>query len=354
MFTVLRAQGITDKQQQLEILKEKIGQQERIIKNREKDKSNKQADLTKTKKKQKDTENQIKRLSESEEEAKNKLNATIDKINKTDLKIEDLDLLCELEFNNLFISHFDKKHGFDEQFDPLIIAAFIENTVQEMKNTLGFKDYLIKEKQKKHESYESFAWSLTNSKKTKNQYQRTMRTLESDLTTIEKERLSALKRKQMLEQEASALDELISQLQSKIMNEDFSYEFSNNKLKWPVQGEVIRTFGFLKAEQYKVSLKNDGIDIAIDEGTPVEVVDDGIVAFAEWYEGAGKMVIIDHHNGFYSLYSHNSLLLVSKGENVYRGQEIALSGKSGSADCACLHFEIRKGGIPVNPLDFLE
>ncbi len=352
--TNIYSQDLSEKKQQLEELKTKISEEEKLIENKEKIKSEKQNDLNLTKKKHNETERKINELSKSEKRVKSQLNDTIEQINRTDIKIEDLGLLCELEFNNLFVSHFDKKFGFEQQFDPNIIACFLENTVQEMKTTLGFKDYLVDEKVRKNESYESFAWSLSNSKKQKSKYKKEMNNLQSDLTEIERDRLAALERKQQLEKEATHLDDLITQLQDEIFEDDFSYVFSTDKLKWPVQGKVIKPFGSHRAEHYKVSLKNNGIDIAADEGTPVIVVDDGVVAFAEWYEGAGKMVIVDHKNGFYSLYSHNSLLLVSKGERVFKNQEIALSGKTGSAESACLHFEIRKRGTPVDPMEYLE
>jgi len=154
--------------------------------------------------------------------------------------------------------------------------------------------------------------------------------------------------------EAEALDELITKLQTEVITEEFSYKFSTDKLIWPVKGKILRPFGEQKSTEYKVSTINNGIDIKAVEGTSVKAVDDGVVAFAEWYNGAGKLVIVDHQNGYFTLYSHNSSLLVSRGEDVVKGQPIAFTGKTGSVQEPSLHFEIRRRGVPVNPMDFLE
>jgi septal ring factor EnvC (AmiA/AmiB activator) len=86
----------------------------------------------------------------------------------------------------------------------------------------------------------------------------------------------------------------------------------------------------------------------------VLAVDDGEIIFADRYGGQGKMLIIDHKNGFFSLYGYNSDLLVARGDSVTRGQVIARSGMTGSASAPSLHFELRKDGKAVNPVPYFE
>ena len=230
----------------------------------------------------------------------------------------------------------------------------ILQTADQINTTQGEKSTLEKNKKKENKEYEDLIWTRIVTNKKSKKYSGQIGSLQKDISKYEKERKAAMERKKQLETEAAALDELITKLQAEILEDHFTYKFSTPKLIWPLKGEIIRDFGEHKSKEYKVSTINNGIDISAEEGTSVVAIEEGIVAFAEWYNGAGKLVIIDHRNGFYSLYSHNSSLLVSKGDSVTRNQLIALSGKTGSTEQPCLHFELRKRGTPVNPLDYLE
>ncbi len=97
-----------------------------------------------------------------------------------------------------------------------------------------------------------------------------------------------------------------------------------------------------------------GIDIAAPSGTPVYASDGGTVTFSGWYGGYGNLVIIDHGNGFQTYYGHNSKNYVSAGEKVYQGQHIAAMGTTGDSTGNHCHFEIRKNGVPVNPVNYLQ
>ncbi len=119
--------------------------------------------------------------------------------------------------------------------------------------------------------------------------------------------------------------------------------------RWPVRGRVIAGFG-PKAN----GLQNDGINVAVPEGTPVKAAEDGVVAYAgNELKGYGNLVLVRHSNGFVTAYAHASELLVKRGDTVKRGQVIAKSGQSGSVTAPQLHFEIRKGATPVDPSQYL-
>jgi murein DD-endopeptidase MepM/ murein hydrolase activator NlpD len=119
--------------------------------------------------------------------------------------------------------------------------------------------------------------------------------------------------------------------------------------RWPVRGRVITAYG-AKADG-KV---NDGINLAVPEGTPVKAADDGVVAYSgNELKGYGNLVLIRHANGYVTAYAHASQLLVKRGDTIKRGQVIAKSGQSGEVQSPQLHFEIRKGSTPVDPLQFL-
>jgi len=119
--------------------------------------------------------------------------------------------------------------------------------------------------------------------------------------------------------------------------------------RWPVRGKVIAAYGA------KTNGKaNDGINLAVPEGTPVKAADDGVVAYSgNELKGYGNLVLIRHANGYVTAYAHASELLVKRGDTIKRGQVIAKSGQSGEVQSPQLHFEIRKGSSPVDPLQFL-
>ncbi|MEZ5820252.1 MAG: peptidoglycan DD-metalloendopeptidase family protein [Xanthobacteraceae bacterium] len=119
--------------------------------------------------------------------------------------------------------------------------------------------------------------------------------------------------------------------------------------RWPVRGKVITGYGA------KTNGKaNDGINLAVPEGTPVKAAEDGVVAYSgNELKGYGNLILVRHSNGYVTAYAHASELLVRRGDTIKRGQVIAKSGQSGEVGSPQLHFEIRKGSSPVDPQQFL-
>jgi murein DD-endopeptidase MepM/ murein hydrolase activator NlpD len=120
--------------------------------------------------------------------------------------------------------------------------------------------------------------------------------------------------------------------------------------RWPVRGRVITAFGPRPSGQ-----QNDGINVAVPEGTPVKASEDGVVAYAgNELKTYGNLVLVRHSNGYVTAYAHASEILVKRDDPVKRGQVIAKSGQTGSVSTPQLHFEIRKGSTPVDPVPFLD
>jgi murein DD-endopeptidase MepM/ murein hydrolase activator NlpD len=121
------------------------------------------------------------------------------------------------------------------------------------------------------------------------------------------------------------------------------------KFRWPANGRVIAGFGPSANGQ-----QNDGINIAVPENTPVKAAEDGVVAYAgSELKGYGNLVLVRHPNGYVTAYAHAKELLVKRGDQVKRGQVIARSGQTGNVNAPQLHFEIRKGAAPLDPVKFL-
>jgi lipoprotein NlpD len=115
---------------------------------------------------------------------------------------------------------------------------------------------------------------------------------------------------------------------------------------WPARGKVVSYF-----EDRKGAYFNRGIDIRLSDEDAVKASREGRVVFADHLAGYGYAVILDHADGFYTVYGHNDKILVGLGDYVFRGETIATPARDGSQ--ALVHFEIRKGDDPSNPLYYL-
>jgi murein DD-endopeptidase MepM/ murein hydrolase activator NlpD len=119
--------------------------------------------------------------------------------------------------------------------------------------------------------------------------------------------------------------------------------------RWPVHGKVVAGFGPRPNGQ-----QNDGINVAVPENTPVKAAEDGVVAYAgSELKGYGNLVLVRHSNGYVTAYAHAKELMVKRGDQVKRGQVIAKSGQTGNVDAPQLHFEVRKGPSPQDPMPML-
>jgi len=118
-------------------------------------------------------------------------------------------------------------------------------------------------------------------------------------------------------------------------------------LDWPLRGVLYARFGRKGRDMH------DGIDLAAPLGTPIKTAGSGTVIYAGEQKGYGLIAIIEHPNGLSTLYAHNRDLRVRTGQRVSDGQVIATVGESGRTTGPHLHFEVRKDGIPLDPLDYL-
>jgi septal ring factor EnvC (AmiA/AmiB activator) len=129
----------------------------------------------------------------------------------------------------------------------------------------------------------------------------------------------------------------------------FGGEFSaaKGKLPWPVDGRLLARFGETRGDDART--KWDGVMISATAGSTVRAVHGGRVVFADWLRGAGLLVILDHGNGYLSLYGHNQTLLKGAGDVVKAGDAISTVGTSGGQDTPALYFAIRQQGRPADP-----
>lgn len=127
-------------------------------------------------------------------------------------------------------------------------------------------------------------------------------------------------------------------------------KYRKTKFVWPVRGTVISKYGTIGKGR-----ANDGINIKAAKGTTVKAADKGTVAYAgNELKGFGNLILVRHDDGWITAYAHNDRLLVKKGQRVARGEKIATVGMTGGVNAPQLHFEIRAGKNPVNPVSYLQ
>ena len=137
--------------------------------------------------------------------------------------------------------------------------------------------------------------------------------------------------------------------QSVVMKKSDKKGAVSTAFRWPVRGRIIGKFG-----RRTDGTHNDGINLAVPNGTKVKAAESGVVAYAgSELEGYGNLVLIRHSNDWVSAYAHNDKLMVKRGEKIKRGQIIARAGTSGSVEVPQVHFELRKASKPVDPTKYM-
>jgi septal ring factor EnvC (AmiA/AmiB activator) len=163
-----------------------------------------------------------------------------------------------------------------------------------------------------------------------------------------------------LERSASRVDGLLKELEERRKTAAFQPPTDvkgshplKGALHWPAEGEILSFFGRQKHPTFYTYVQRKGIEIRTDEGSAIRSVMSGVVVFADWLKGYGQVIILDHANGFFSLYAHASKLLVKVGEQVGIGSVIGETGDTGLTGDSTLYFELRQGAQAVDPLMWL-
>jgi septal ring factor EnvC (AmiA/AmiB activator) len=172
------------------------------------------------------------------------------------------------------------------------------------------------------------------------------------LASLQAESKSRAESLERMKREQSGLEKLLRELKRAmerlppaVIDSNTAFGRLRGKLAWPVDGKLVARFG----EERVGGLKWDGVLVATERGNPVRAVSQGRVVYADWLPGLGLLTIVDHGDGYLSLYGHNDRLYKAVGDRVAAGDPIAAAGDSGGRTRPELYFEIRKGGRPVDP-----
>ena len=256
---------------------------------------------------------------------------------------------------------------------PAIKVLLNEINPQQLSRTMTYYEYLSRDTLRRLDAFNA---TLTELRDTRQQVaasrlelsrleseatqrqarlQDTQQQREQTLTALAAEITSRRDQRQELEADRQRLERLLREVEAAIANlptptDSGPFSAQRNKLPWPASGDVIARFG---DSLHQGQMRQNGIIINTREEAEVTAVHYGRVVFANWLRGFGLMTIIDHGDGYMSLYGHNSSLLRSPGDWVRAGESIAVSGRSGGTETPVVYFEIRHQGKPQNPTRWL-
>jgi len=177
---------------------------------------------------------------------------------------------------------------------------------------------------------------------------RTLAALNDDIQNRRSERQSLEADRQRLEQLLKEVQQAIASIPAP--NESSPFKSRRDKLPWPAKGRVVSNYGAVYADG---KLRRNGILMNTAEEAEIKAVHYGRVVFANWLRGFGLITIIDHGDGYMTLYGHSSSLFTTPGDWVRPGETIALAGRTGGTEDPAVYFEVRSNGKPVNPRSWL-
>lgn len=351
--SLLTCDELDDKMLQLRQIEKQIDVIQQKARKAEQSKQKAQKDMTDTQKSKVTVDQAVAVLQKKEAVVQDSLNAINQRVKSNEDKIYDLKELANNEFLRLFYIDTQDRFVAKATADEQLLSMLISSTVKGISDLTDFHRLLVQtQEERRHEYYKVKSSRLKQVKKSE-QFKKKIQTLAQQTIKLEKEKQAYEQQVSQLKKDAAELESLIQKLTAASGKKTSNYQFSTARIPWPVRGKIIREFGE-ESKGNNTTVISNGIDIAVAEGTGVKAVDNGEVVFSDRYGGQGKLLIIDHKNGFFSVYAYNNELLVSKGAMVKKGQVVAKSGKTGTATQPSLHFELRKDGRAVNPMNHLE
>lgn len=269
-------------------------------------------------------------------------------------KIKNLDLLLNSTSLNQAMVRYKYLKLFAEQESKTINnikteVTEIEQLSKELQNTLVQQKRTLQNKEKEEQRYlakrDAKKVIIRKLKWDKNNLSKKLKSAEQDYQKLNNIIIALEKKRKERERQRSIKPDYIEKLKD--------FRKSKGKLYWPVKGEIISKYGKQKNIILKTYVNNTGIDIKAKIGTEARAVFHGIVSMITYLGGYGNTVILDHGEGYYTVYSHLSDILIEKDQFIHAGDTIGLVGDSGSLEGAKLHFEIYANEKTQDPLKWL-
>ncbi|TCL55361.1 septal ring factor EnvC (AmiA/AmiB activator) [Hydrogenispora ethanolica] len=226
--------------------------------------------------------------------------------------------------------------------------ALLKELQDQQEEVARKKEVIARQHEELRQQQTAYAQLQKSAKNEHSRWLSKMQEQQRQLAAIQNDRRS-------LERALDELEELSKQMESQIrgMQNNSKVALGTGRYIWPTRGTITSYFGYRIHPILRKRKYHSGLDIAAPRGRSIVAADNGVVIFSGRNGGYGKMIIIDHGAGYSTVYAHCDYLLVAQGRSVTKGQEIGKVGTTGLATGPHVHFEVRKNGVPVNPLDYL-
>lgn len=355
LFFSLFSQNVNQKKNELDKIKKQIQTNKKKAEEVEKKKKEALKNKSKIEKKLEESSKIVTQLKSNEKVLKKNIDLKKDMLNQTTSELNQTASFSNKIIKELILIETQEKFSDSFSSDKYPLAILINQSNRKI-NSLSIQKAVIENEKNstENEMKNLHFQTMIESKKAKT-FSIQSSQLKKDIDKYEKEKQNYITNANKLQKTAAALENLIKKLTPKPEDKKkYTYTFPGTGISWPAKGKVIRKFGIQTHEKYNIQTVNNGIDIALKYGSSVNAAADGEIVYSGAFSGSGQMLIIDHKNGFHSVYANNSQLLVNKGDRVKKGQVVAYSGNSSTTEEASLHFELRKNGKPVNPMSYLK
>jgi murein DD-endopeptidase MepM/ murein hydrolase activator NlpD len=347
------ADEFDDKVKQLQRLQTELENAENKAKQTATRKQQTDSEIQRTASLKRRTDENLRELRVVERVRLDSLKSVEEKLQSVEERIADLNYLQNVELDILLRADRSYRSANLQHRDQRYLALMAGQSRDKLNILTGYQISLSQDRELKNREYGRVATAARQEAESSRKYERQVKNLQSESQKLTQEQQKLQDQISKLRQDAAQLEALIAQLAAQTGKEPASYKFTGKKISWPLKGKIIRAFGE-ETRAYGTSVVNNGIDIAAPEWSNVVAADDGTVVFSGSYGGQGKLIIIDHNNGFFTVYAYNNELLAGRDAKVKKGQIIAKSGMTGSATQPSLHFELRRDGKAINPLPYLE
>lgn len=360
---VLSAQSFADKEKDLAKLKAQIQATQQRITKQQSAKNTLQKDLRQSEKSLGSIKAELSKLQsqiKQQQKALNQLNTKQAELQKKQ-KLQQQQIVEQINLSYR-LGRQSKLKALLNQEDPEKISRVLTYTDYVNKARLSVIDAYQKnqaELEKIRPQIQQQSKALLNSKETlvgqQKALQKNVAKRQQALARISSTLNNDKKSLQRLQQEQKELEQLLKAVEVAVQNiklpsDAAAFASKKGKLQWPAKGKIEHRFG---RKHSNMPIKWEGSAIIAKAGTKVVSPHHGRVVFADWFRGKGLLMIIDHGDGFMTLYAHNESLLREAGDWVSSGEEIATIGNSGGLKHNELYFEIRKNGQPLNPKKWL-
>src|SRR6056297_35814 len=297
----------------------------------------------------------------------NKINSDLKMISKDigelDKELKKYKEVLSYVFYDSFVNHerskiidFMPNTGIMSKKKMVLLAILGEKNYKIKKNGINKHEEMEKKLEKKKEIKDNLRLNYLNMKISEKKLLRTKNIRNNTLNKIRNKKEYYNNLIAELKSRKAKLNGLLDKLEKRAVSYKSKINFINLKgdLIWPVEGTIYQNYGKVVNNRYNTSFTNSGIDIKTGYNAPVSAVANGIVVYAESFISFGKTVMLDHGNGYYTIYTNLSKLKIATGNKVNAGQIIGLTGNNLIDGAPILHFEIRHKKRPLSPLAWLK